>query len=86
MATSGQPGGGGAKGRKPGNVGSTERLEGGSWIAIVRGGCGSIYQQKNTAHQMQDHCVLTGTTSNLPSLHPVHSELRPLHPMHLEIR
>jgi len=42
MATRGWPGEGGANERKPVKVGSSECLKGGSWIAIIKGGCGSI--------------------------------------------
>jgi len=38
MATRGRPGGGGAKDMNPGNVGRTDRLEGGSWMATSKGG------------------------------------------------
>jgi len=38
MATRGRPGGGGGKDINPRNVGKTEPLEGGSGIAISKGG------------------------------------------------
>jgi len=42
MPTHGQPGGGMAHERQPAKVGSTKRIEGGSWIAIMKGRCASI--------------------------------------------